>query len=81
MSDMIKIGGLWKAKEPTAKAVLSGKLGDTQVILKPGMKLLVFPNTFKKEGTNAPDYNLFAAESKVAQLPTNEKIDDGYFPF
>jgi len=81
MSDMIKIGGLWKAKDATAKAAFSGKMGETQIVLKPGMKLLVFPNTFKKEGSNAPDYNLFAAESKVAPLPANEKVDDGYFPF
>ena len=78
---MQKIGGLWKAKEPTAKAVLNGKIGEAGITLKPGMRLLVFPNTFKKEGSNQPDFNLFAAEAKVAPLPQNEKVDDGYFPF
>lgn len=81
MSDLIKIGGLWKAKEPNAKAVLSGKLGETEIVLKPGMRLMIFPNTFKKEGTNAPDFNLFASEPKTVEMPKTENVDDGYFPF
>ena len=85
MSNMIKIGGLWKAKDASSKTVLSGKIGELEsnVVLKPGMKLLVFANTYKQQGDNKPDYQIYAAEAESApqKVVPIQKDDDEYVPF
>ena len=54
MSNFVKIGALWKAKEGS-KAILTGKLGNAS--------LLIFKNTRKQEGSNQPDYNVCVASA------------------
>ena len=48
----VKLTGLWKNTSKEGKTFLSGTLG--------GVKVLVFPNEYKKE-TSDPDFNLFFA--------------------
>lgn len=57
MNDMLKLTGLWKAKDKNNNSYLSGSLnGITQ--------LVVMPNTFKKADSNQPDYFLYIKPSK-----------------
>ena len=51
MSDLIKIGGLWKNKDKNGNDYFSG--GFTY-----GTKLLVMANTFKEKGSE-PDYIVY----------------------
>jgi len=46
-SEFIELAGLWKGKKP---GVLTGRMG--------GGRLVVYPNRFKKEGSNEPDFRL-----------------------
>jgi hypothetical protein len=55
MGDLLKLGGLWKA-EKEGKTYLSGNLG-------PGVRILIFPNKFKKEASH-PDYTIFLAQTE-----------------
>ena len=49
---LVKATGLWETTDKNGNLVLSGNLGCRVVILK---------NTFKTEGSNQPDYQLFFA--------------------
>ena len=60
-SDMIRLGGLWENQSAAGTTYLSGTLG--------GGKLLAFRNTFKKDGSNDPDWILYIA-------PRAERRDD-----
>ena len=60
--DGVKLTGLWKNVNKNGKTFLSGSMG--------GVKVLVFPNDYKKTEMD-PDYNLFFApkEEKKADVP------------
>lgn len=53
---MIKITGLWVNKDKNDKTYYSGYFGNA--------KVLIFKNTYKKEGTKEPDANLYIAEKQ-----------------
>lgn len=62
-SEMIKLTGLWKAKDKNGKSLLTG-------MLNPISKLLILPNSYKKEGDNSPDYFLYLAQNeKKSEAP------------
>lgn len=69
MSNFVKIGALWKAKEGS-KAVLTGKLGNAS--------LLIFKNTRKQEGSNQPDYNVCVANPY--KKDNEDSTDEPYMP-
>ena len=53
---MIKITGLWENKDKNGNTYYSGTMGSSKVI--------IMKNTFKKEGSNQPDWNFCIAENK-----------------
>ena len=70
MSEMIKLTGLWKQKDKEGKSFLTGTLN-------PISKLLVLPNTYKKEGDKSPDYFVYIAQNeKKADAPQAQAHDD-----
>jgi len=73
MSEKIKLSGLWSNQTQSGDSYLSGSLGSA--------KLLIFKNTFKEEGSNQPDYNLYLApvekkEEAQEELPPMKPKDD-----
>jgi len=70
MENAIKLTGLWKSKDKEGKTFLSGSLS-------PVSKVLVMPNTFKKEG-KGPDYYLYVGvnEKKEGSKPSRTPEDD-----
>ena len=56
-SDMVKLTGLWKSKDKEGKTFLSGTLN-------PISKLLVLPNSYKKDGDKSPDYFVYLAQNE-----------------
>lgn len=59
--DGVKLTGLWKNTSKDGKTFLSGSLG--------GVKVLVFPNAYKKADAD-PDYNLFFAPKEDKRKDT-----------
>jgi len=56
MSDLVKIGALWKPDNKSDRGpTLTGKLGDA--------RLVIFPNKYK-ETDNHPDYVLYVENPK-----------------
>ena len=55
-SKLEKICGLWKKQTKDGRSYLSGKIDEDY-------NCLVFKNTYKKEGDNQPDYNVFRSPS------------------
>ena len=54
MSEFVEIAGLWTGEDKNGNPKMSGGSGKTNYhILK---------NTFKKEGSNEPDYRLFISQ-------------------
>ena len=73
MSEKITLSGLWLNKTQNGDSYFSGSLGSA--------KLLIFKNTFKEEGSNQPDYNLYLApiekkEEAEEELPATQPKDD-----
>ena len=64
---MLKVSGLWLNDSPKGK-YFSGSIG--------GIKILVFKNTFKKEGSNEPDYELYFDEYKKKENTEDSKQDE-----
>jgi hypothetical protein len=56
-SDLLKLGGLWISKDKNGNEYFSGDYTNVT-------KLLIYKNTFKKEGSNEPDFNFYAAPKK-----------------
>lgn len=59
MSDLLKIGGLWKNKDKNGNDCFSGQFTY-------GTKLLVFKNSFKKKETE-PDFIVYLAPKKSSK--------------
>jgi hypothetical protein len=53
---MIKASGLWLNKSDKGVSFFRGNLG--------GVRVVIFKNTFKKEGSNEPDYEMYFDEQK-----------------
>lgn len=64
-SKMISLGGLWINKDKNGGTYLSGSLGR--------VKLLVFKNTKKEAGSNAPDYNICMAQIEPKEKAAEEE--------
>lgn len=62
---MIKVSGLWLNDSPKGK-YLSGSIG--------GIKILVFKNTFKKEGSKEPDYEMYFDEYKKKETTVEQDL-------
>lgn len=65
---LVKLGALWR-KEKDGKAMLTGKMGDAN--------LLIMPNGFKKEEKH-PDYIVYVStppKPKEDQRPAYQKKD------
>jgi uncharacterized protein (DUF736 family) len=67
MSDLLRIGGLWKSKTKKGETILSGSLN-------PITQLLIMPNTLKKNEKD-PDFYLYmkAREKAPADKPQANK--------
>jgi len=70
----IKFGGLWSNEAKNGTTYLIGNFGDA--------KILVFPNSFKREPKH-PDFIVYFAsrEKKLADGPEPEQYPDGDTPF
>lgn len=67
---MIKVSGLWLNIDKEGNKYFSGGLGNIRVV--------IFKNTFKEEGSNEPDYNMYFDENKKKEIP---KVEDDDVPF
>lgn len=71
MSQLVKLGSLWKVENPKDNSpLLTGSMGNA--------KLVIFPNKYKGEGKNRPDYVLYVSnrEKKEADLPTIQRNEN-----
>ena len=73
------IGAFWtKTSSKDSSKFLSG------VVTVGGVahQVVVFKNTYKKEGSNEPDWRVYASEPKPELNPNGtEKVDDSEIPF
>jgi hypothetical protein len=65
---MIKAGGLWLHTDKDGSKYFSGSLGNVRVV--------IFKNYFKEEGSNEPDYNMYFDEQKKKEVPKLVNVDD-----
>ena len=65
---MIKLTGIWINTDKQGRKYMKGKLGTADI--------LIYKNSYKKEGDKQPDYNLFLAENKK-----KEQSDQANDPF
>ena len=70
---MFKVTGLWLNESGEGEKYFSGNIG--------GMRVLVFKNSFKEEGSNEPDYNLFFAENRKKDTPKLADVPEDDVPF
>ena len=62
-----EIGGLWEKKSGSGKDYLSG----TVTINGEVVPFQAWPNTFKKEGENTPDFRLYRQDETTNSAPAN----------
>ena len=62
---LTRVCGLWKGQTKDGKTYLSGSLGNVRV--------LVFPNGFKKEGSNEPDFIVSVAPNQPKDKPAAQQ--------
>ena len=67
---MIKLSGMWINESKSGEKFFSGNLGSGRIVL--------LKNTFKEEGNNEPDYNLYIEEQVKKVVP---KLKDEDVPF
>lgn len=67
--DKIKVTGLWVNEARNGDRYLSGTLN-------PIVKILIFPNAFKEDGSSDPDYYMYFApkEKKDAAVPKQQDL-------
>ena len=67
---LVKLAGLWKQEGKDEKVYYSGSLSYST-------NILLFPNSFKKEGDKQPDLNLFIArKEKKEDRPKPQDAED-----
>jgi len=76
MSDK-KIGALWKKTTQTGKTLLTGNIE----VNGEKIKLAVFDNGYKQEGTRQPDYIIYedtdqAPQTQSAPAPESDPVED-----
>lgn len=67
MSDLVKLGAVWRGKSKDGKTMLTGLMGDA--------RLIILPNGFKTEEKH-PDYIVYVAspEKKEPVKPITEFV-------
>jgi len=70
---MIKASGLWLNKDSKGASYFSGSMG--------AMRVVIFKNTFKKEGSNEPDYEMYFDEQKKKDVKEATQEVDKDIPF
>jgi hypothetical protein len=71
---MLKASGLWLNKDSKGNSFFSGNLG--------GIRVVIFKNTFKKEGSNEPDYQMyFTEQTKKDDKEAAPEVKDDDIPF
>jgi len=73
---MIKASGLWLNEGADGIKFFSGNLG--------GVRVIIFKNNYKKEGSNEPDYNMYFDEQKkkdTKEATSELVVDDKDIPF
>lgn len=74
-SDLFKLGGLWINKDKNGNEYFSGDFTY-------GTKILILKNTYKKEGSNEPDYNFnIAPKKKKEESDSKEESYNDDIPF
>jgi len=74
-NDLTRLGGLWVHKDKNGNDYFSGDFS-------PFTKILILKNTYKKEGSSEPDYNLnIAPKKKKEELGSKEVTDNDDVPF
>ena len=73
MSELIELSGLWTGQDKNGNPMMTGSIGNASI--------LITKNTFKEEGSNQPDYNLYLApvekkEEGAEELPPTRPKDD-----
>lgn len=68
---MSKIGSLWRNEKKESKVVASGTL---EVIAGLPIKIVIFENDKKEEGTNQPDLNICISTSKEEKQEDKKKL-------
>lgn len=70
-NDMVRLGGLWKNETKDGKSYLSGTFG--------GARVLIFPNGYKKDGSNDPDFILNLAPNQPKEgKPQQQQRSDAF---
>ena len=82
MAENNKIGALWKKMGKNGKEMLNGDI----TIQGQKYKIVCFPNDYKKEGDNKPEYNVLLssdtfAEKKAEIIQNTKPIPDDDLPF
>ncbi len=62
-----KIGALWVHEDKNGKKYLSGKCQDCEIV--------IFKNGFKEDGTNKPDWIIYASDKKQNKEPPVDSAD------
>ena len=78
-TDLISVGALWESKKEGSDSLIGGFDRDTSAFETAvetfglaGLRLIVFPNNFKKGNAKAPDYKLFAAPKEEGRGAVNK---------
>lgn len=67
---MIKLCGLWKHVPDEGKTFLAGTLGNA--------RLVIFPNGFKTDQNNEPDFIVYIDEKKAREVPVTDPNKDPF---
>ncbi len=74
----LEIGAMWRRESASGSKYLSGqlKLG-SDVLEKPTViNFKVFPNTYKEEGSNEPDFRLYMNPESLQKKEKKEVVKD-----
>ena len=64
--DLLELTGLWEGAAKDGKTFLSGKLNS-------GVRVYVFENAFRKEGSNEPTHRLYLAKASAKEAQDKEE--------
>ena len=67
--DGVRLTGLWKEKGKDGRTYLTGSLSPTA-------RLMIFPNSHKKEGGKDPDYFLYVKVNEKKDKPAPDAQGD-----
>jgi len=76
-SNLVELCGLWKKQSKSGNTYLAGRIKENTEIQN-NMKVLVFRNQHKEEGSNQPDYRVMIApyeEDRAPRTPPPEELE------